>query len=145
MQHTLQNTSQPEQNQDATQHTRTRMFREWARTCTHLPTHTHNPIAYQASNHTQTASKQASKRQKTRTQFLNNSNLPSQVRQSGITVCEENPFWMLALYSTQLGNYPSEQDWQNAAWDLVVKKDAAECKPQFGQLACKSMWQRFRR
>ena len=56
------------------------------------------------------------------------------MRQSGITVCEEDPFWMLALYSTQLGNYPAEQDWQNAAWDLAVKKDAAECKPQLDSL-----------
>ena len=56
------------------------------------------------------------------------------MRQSGITVCEEDPFWMLVLCSTQLGNYPAEQDWQNAAWDLAVKKDAAECKPQLDSL-----------
>ena len=54
--------------------------------------------------------------------------------QSGITVGEEDPCWLLALYSIQLGSYRSGQDWQNAAWDLAVKKDAAECKPQLDSL-----------
>ena len=54
--------------------------------------------------------------------------------QSGITVREEDPFWLLALYSITLGSYPPEQDWQNAAWDLAVKKDSAECKPLLGNL-----------
>ena len=54
--------------------------------------------------------------------------------QCGITIGEEDPFWLLALCSTQLGSYTSEQGWQNAAWDLAVKKDAAECKPQLNGL-----------
>ena len=54
--------------------------------------------------------------------------------QSGITVSEEDPFWLLALCSITLGSYPPEQDWQNAAWDLAVKKDSAECKPLLANL-----------
>lgn len=59
--------------------------------------------------------------------------------QSGITVGKEDAFWLLALYSLQLQNYPSEQDWQNAAWDLAVKKGAAECKPQLESLLSAAM------
>lgn len=45
---------------------------------------------------------------------------------------------MLALFSPQAQSYPVEQDWQNAAWDLAVKKDASECKPQLESLLATS-------
>ena len=43
-------------------------------------------------------------------------------------------FWIRAFYSPQLHAYPAEQDWKGAAWDLGVKKDASECKPQLESL-----------